>query len=224
MKAVDPHPGDGDELTDMTASMADVMSLGGDVDRLAAFYARWAGDYDDDVATHGYGLPAMMAQTAAAVIPAARRSEALVLDAGCGTGLVGVALTAVGFGTIDGVDLSPEMIEQARARSVYRRLRAPVDLTEPPPSDLRGGYDLVTVGGVFTVGHVPPEALETMSRYARPGGLLVASTRRAYLEETNYASVSAQLVESGRLELLIHTPGAPYTMDSTGDYWAYRVP
>lgn len=221
---MDPDPADGDGLTDMTESMADVMSLGGDVDRLAAFYARWAQYYDDDVATHGYGLPPMMAETAAAVIPDTRRSAAVVLDAGCGTGLVGAALTAVGFATIDGVDLSPEMVEHARARGVYRRLRAPVDLTEPPRSDLARGYDLVTVGGVFTVGHVPPETLETMSRYARPGGMLIVSTRKAYLDETDYASVSAGLVESGRLELLIHTAAAPYTMDSTGDYWAYRVP
>ena len=31
---------------------------------------------------------------------------AVVLDAGCGTGLTGKALLADGFGTIDGVDLS----------------------------------------------------------------------------------------------------------------------
>ena len=218
---MEPDPGDG--LTDMTESMADVMSLGGDVDKLAAFYARWADDYDDDVATHGYGLPTMMAETAAAVIPEERRPTAVVLDAGCGTGLVGAALAATGFGVIDGVDLSPEMVARARSREVYRRLDAPVDLTEPPTAERTESYDLVTIGGVFTVGHVPPEALATMSRYATPGGVLVVSTRRAYLEETDFESVSAALVEAGRLELLIHTPDAPYTMDSTGDYWAYRV-
>jgi len=212
-----------DDLAEMTESMAEVMSLGGDVAKLADFYARWAEHYDDDVSSHGYGLPAMMAETAASVAAEADRGTSVIMDAGCGTGLVGVALARSGFSVIDGVDLSPEMVEHARARGVYRRLEAPVDLSGPPPAHLSGVYDLVTVGGVFTVGHVPPEALVPMSRFARPGGILVVSTRRAYLHETAYESVSAELVGSGLFDLLVHVPDAPYTMDSTGDYWVYRV-
>ena len=51
----------------------------------------------------------------------------------------------------------------------------------------------------------------------------VVSTRRAYHEETDHRSVSERLVGAGRLELVVHTRDAPYTKDSTGDYWAYRV-
>ena len=55
--------GEDEELTDMTESMHGAMSLDGDVDRLEKFYDGWAGDYDADVAEHGYGLPEMMART-----------------------------------------------------------------------------------------------------------------------------------------------------------------
>jgi predicted TPR repeat methyltransferase len=44
-----------------------------------------------------------------------------VLDVGCGTGLCGTVLRGVA-GTLTGVDLSPGMIDKARARSVYDEL------------------------------------------------------------------------------------------------------
>lgn len=212
-----------DDLTDMTESMADAMSLDGDTEKLAGFYARWAETYDEDVATHGYGLPEMMADTVVTAAPDIDPRSAVVMDAGCGTGLVGIALAAKGFVMIDGVDLSPEMVEVAGTRGVYRRLEGGVDLTEPAPAHLAGRYDVVTVGGVFTVGHVPPDSLVPMSRFSKPGGILVVSTRRAYQEESDYESVSESLVDSGRFDLLAHISDAPYTMDSTGDYWAYRI-
>ena len=46
-----------------------------------------------------------------------------VADLGCGTGRTGAWLGARGVGEIDGVDLSPGMLEPARARGVYRSLR-----------------------------------------------------------------------------------------------------
>ncbi len=49
------------------------------------------------------------------------------------------------------------------------------------------------------------------------------STRRAYLDETEFVEESRRWIGSGRVELLAHIADAPYTMDSTGDYWAYRI-
>ena len=86
-----------------------------------------------------------------------------------------------------------------------------------------GSADIVTVGGVFTVGHVAPTALGVMASLVRSGGLLVVSTRRTYLEQTNFREVVGTLVGDGTLRLLIHFEDAPYTMDSTGDYWAFQV-
>ena len=46
-----------------------------------------------------------------------------VLDLGCGTGLMGQQLARSGR-SIDGVDLSPRMLDHARAKEVYRDLHA----------------------------------------------------------------------------------------------------
>jgi predicted TPR repeat methyltransferase len=213
----------------MTESMREAMSLDGDVEKLAAFYARWASYYDDDVSSHGYGLPAMMVET---VLTAARVDDTTsrfddrslkVLDAGCGTGLVGVALRSVGYTELHGIDLSPEMIERARELGIYRSLEAGVDLADPVPDHLLATADIVVVGGVFTVGHIPPEALEVVATLARPGGLLVVSTRASYHADPGFSDVRRGLAGDGLLELLVHIAEAPYTMDSTGDYWAWRV-
>src|SRR6201995_3775497 len=45
-----------------------------------------------------------------------------VADLGCGTGRTGAWLADRGVGVIDGVDLSPAMLEAARDRGVYRSL------------------------------------------------------------------------------------------------------
>src|ERR1700744_4182410 len=63
-----------------------------------------------------------------------------VADLGCGTGRTGAWLKAHGVGEIDGVDLSPGMLEAARARGVHRSLRE----AEVGDTGLDGGaYDLV---------------------------------------------------------------------------------
>ena len=146
-----------------------------------------------------------------------------VLDAGCGTGLVGVALRGAGYTELHGIDISPEMIERARERGIYRSLEAGIDLATPVPDHLMATADIVLVGGVFTVGHIPPEALEVVATLARPGGLLVVSTRASYHVDVGFRDVQRRLADDGLLQLLVHIAEAPYTMDSTGDYWAWRV-
>lgn len=61
-------------------------------------------------------------------------------DLGCGTGRTGAWLAARGVGEIDGVDLSPAMLEAARARGAHVSLRE----AEVGDTGLEGGaYDLV---------------------------------------------------------------------------------
>lgn len=218
-----------DDLSDMTESMSEVMSLGGDVQKLRAYYKDWAKTYDDDVASHGYGLPSMMVHTVEAALTALAGDDGRidrsvrVLDAGCGTGLIGSALCDAGFDDIHGVDLSHEMAEQAARRSAYVTIQSGIDLSSECPEHLRRSADIVTVGGVFTVGHIPPSALTAMAQLPVAGGLLVISTRAAYLEDTDFCDVLQGLVDGGALRLLLREEDAPYTMDSNGDYWAFEV-
>ena len=98
------------------------------------------------------------------------RSFGRALDLGCGTGLMGRAL-AGRAAAIDGVDLSPAMVERARATGCYGTLTAG-SLEAALASCARGSYDLVTAADVFVyLGDLAPVVAAAAAALA-PGGLL----------------------------------------------------
>ena len=81
-------------------------------------YDEWAKDYDRDLSEiFGWIAP----QTAADYLAKYVRPESLVLDAGAGTGLVGLALAEHGFKNLTAMDLSEGMLKEARNKKVYKK-------------------------------------------------------------------------------------------------------
>lgn len=210
------------------SSVQSALDLDSDADSIKAYYAKWADSYDDDLDGY-YTAPRMMAGLLCEVLddePAgipADRSDVEIMDTGCGTGLVGDMLDRAGFRKIDGTDISQEMVDKARELDVYRSLYGDIDVNEPPRPEWIDAYDAVMSCGVFTLGHVPPEALHQLVRMARPGGVIVNSTRTSYYEETDYQQVSDDLEASGKATLVKQLRDAPYTQDGNAHYWAYQV-
>ncbi|MHC1558421.1 class I SAM-dependent DNA methyltransferase [Actinomycetospora sp. C-140] len=167
-------------------------------DDARALYDEWAESYDAELAgeTQGYVAPGLAADTVVRVAG----TGVTVLDAGCGTGLVGAALAERGVGLIDGVDVSPGMLEQARATGAYRTLE-PADLTRPLPTPA-DSYDAVVCVGTLTHGHVGPEALAEFVRLTRPGGTVVATVLDDIWESGGYRSEVDRLAASGAAELV----------------------
>jgi SAM-dependent methyltransferase len=93
-----------------------------------------------------------------------------VADLGCGTGRTGTWMRAHGIEEIDGVDLTPEMLEVARERGVYRSLVEADVAATGLPSD---AYDLVMTCLVDEhLADVEPLYAEA-SRLARADGTFV---------------------------------------------------
>lgn len=93
-----------------------------------------------------YDIPKKLAALVAQhLTPSAKTSS--VLDLGCGTGLVGLAIAPFARQLV-GVDLSAKMLEKARARNIYQRLEHSDLLTmmhhEKPLS-----YDVIIAADVF---------------------------------------------------------------------------
>ena len=102
-----------------------------------ALYRDWAETYDDTMLQGlGYRSPAVVARMLGEHLA---DRQALVLDIGCGTGLAGHKLGELGFVAIDGLDLSPEMMQVAARRNVYRNFIT-ADLNRPLP--MRDGSSL----------------------------------------------------------------------------------
>ncbi len=140
---------------------------------IASRFDGYAKTYDEHLlATLGYrGHEVVCA--AAADIGSGRAAEppfAAALDAGCGTGLAGELLRPL-VGRLDGVDLSPRMLDRARARVVYDDLTCG-DLVDVL-SGREGWYDLVVAADVFTyVGDLTPP-FEATTTALRAGGAFV---------------------------------------------------
>ncbi|WP_205857010.1 class I SAM-dependent DNA methyltransferase [Phytoactinopolyspora endophytica] len=159
-------------------------------------YDEWAETYDTDtVDGMGYVAPRLAAQRLAELVA----EPAVVLDAGCGTGLAGAELAKRTQLTIDGIDLSAGMLAKAGQLGVYRHLST-ADLTKP--LDLvDGSYDAVICVGTLTGGHVGPAALDEMVRVVRPGGYVVVTVQGTVWETGGYRAHLDRMVGQGAIHL-----------------------
>ena len=170
-------------------------------------YRRWASSFDDGfAASHGYVYDDNVAKGLADRSPDWSQP---ILDVGCGTGLVGLALSKVGAQTLDGIDLSPEMLEFAKAKRVddqplYRDLFE-ADLTQPITLS-PGTYGSLVSAGTFTHGHLGPEPITRLVELIAPGGTGVIGVNSDHYASAGFEATINGLVEGGTitdLELVV---------------------
>ena len=111
------------------------------------------------------------------------------------------------------------MVDRARETGCYAGLRGGVDIMRAASVYAGQAYDALLAVGVFTPGHVPPEALVELLSLTRPGGLLVVSTRTQYCDETVFRPLIDALVQDSRVSILELLENAPYHHDGNGHYW-----
>lgn len=169
-----------------------------DLEELSGAYREWASNYDEDLIDRlGYQAPQKSVQLLVEHLP---DRSVPVLDAGCGTGLVGQLLQAQGVGPVDGVDYSESMLQEAQAKQCYRNL-SQADLNQALTLE-DDTYGATLCVGTFTTGHVRPEALRELIRVTRSGGLVGFTVRDSYWEEAGFAELLDALDQEGTVELL----------------------
>jgi predicted TPR repeat methyltransferase len=172
-------------------------------DDFRAVYREWADNYDRDLIDEfGYLAP----QAAVACLKTHLPSlNAPILDMGCGTGLVGQLLFDAGYQIIDGLDLSFEMLEKARALGVYRAL-GEADLTEQ--LTLEPIYQAVICVGVFSHQPSQPFDLARLFSALAPDGVLVATVNGKGWKEIGWEVLLEQSAEQNgfRIESVSDIP------------------
>lgn len=169
-------------------------------------YDAWSKSYEDEVGKNGYATPGRVAEALFHLCP---EPQAPILDFGCGTGLSGLALTLSGFQVIDGMDLSQDMLEQARAKGLYRSLTQ-VSADSPPPI-APGKYKILTALGVIGAGAAPLALFDTLAHTLTPGDLFAFSFNDHTLDDPAYEARVNDYVDCGTMRLAFrdHGPHLP---------------
>ena len=172
-----------------------------DLVELEHIYKNWAKKYEDDVINLAGYVGHLI--TSELLLSYLRNTQTKILDAGCGTGLVGEILNKNSFQNLIGVDFSQEMLNIAMQKNVYQSLEL-VDLTKKLDYE-DNLFDAVICAGTFTCGHVGPEALREMIRITKRGGYICFTVRKQEWEASPYRQIINDLEESQAWQKLEHT-------------------
>ncbi|NQU57317.1 MAG: class I SAM-dependent methyltransferase [Rhodospirillales bacterium] len=160
---------------------------------LASIYDDWAANYDSDLTAFGYRNPAVAAGMIGRHVD---KGSGALLDAGCGTGLLGEILSYMGYHDLAGIDLSQGMLNQAAAKSVYTNLQQMALGTDLNFEDDK--FSAVVSFGVLTAGHAPLESLDEMIRITKPGGYLIFSLSNLVYVPLGFRDKLTELEAEGR--------------------------
>ena len=156
-------------------------------------YDDWAESYDADLLGWGFRLPTIAASVFTMHVGVECGS---ILDAGCGTGLQSIALAALGYRPITGIDLSPGMLAEAKKKRIYDEL-LPMTLGER--LDLAdGSFGATFAIGCITPGHAPANSYDELIRVTKPGGLIVFSSRVDDGQDPTYQDAISAHEKAGR--------------------------
>ena len=160
----------------MSTNFLDKAYTSRDTDSTRDLYNDWSATYEAEVGAQGYATPARCAEALAA------------------------------FEVIDGVDISPEMLAQARAKDVYRNLTQ----IEPDTSP-KGGYSLISAVGVIGAGAAPISILDTLLHALPSQGKLVFSFNDHALADHSNTGRLNEWLDCGAARLLFmeHGPHLP---------------
>ena len=124
-----------------------------------------------------------------------KNKDALIFDAGCGTGLVGLELKKFGYKNFHGADLSQKLLDTV-PENLYKKLTK-VDLNQA--IDVKDNfYDAVICVGTFTFGHVKCNALDEFLRITKKDGLICFTINEGIYEEYGFDKKIENLKKSNK--------------------------
>ena len=151
-------------------------------EELLKYYRDWTNKnkYNKDMVEWKYTAPQ---ETVSVLKKYVFKKNCKILDAGCGTGLVGIELKKNGYSNIEGVDFSQNMLGLV-PQGIYKKI-GKVDLNKPLKFKANM-YDVIMCVGTFTYGHVKPKALDELIRITKNRGLICFTINEGIYEEYGF--------------------------------------
>lgn len=166
----------------------------------AELYDEWADTYDNDLKSMQYSLAATASKALDSAFEAsgADLGRVKVLDAGCGTGLVGISLAKSSIDQINGLDISQGMLDVAAKTGAYRKLEiADLSKSIDCPDEF---YDAVICVGTLTQGHLGPGPIQELVRISK--STVVLTVGGGLWESGGYRRKVDELSREGRIRIL----------------------
>jgi predicted TPR repeat methyltransferase len=183
-----------------------------------------AAEYERQLTDWDYRVPEDSTKLLTQYVP----RSAKVLEAGCGTGLVGAAHYVLGYQNLYGCDLSSAMLGLAKSKGIYKQLLH-ADLCQRLPYE-DDDFDATTCLATLSFIEDAELTLREFCRVTRPEGVIIFSHRRDLFESRNCLALCQQLEKAGLWKRELHSdwntyiPGHPaYTDKVRVGYFVYRV-
>ena len=151
-------------------------------EKILNYYFKWAqnNQYNLDMVDWNYSGP----KNAVKLFDKYAHDKSIViLDAGCGTGLVGLELLKQGFTNLIGLDFSQEMLNLV-PNNLYQKLEL-VDLNNPLKY-IDNNFAAILCVGTFTYGHVKENSLNEFLRITKQNGLICFTVNEGIYEKYNF--------------------------------------
>ena len=167
-------------------------------EKVLNYYINWTenNQYNQDMVDWNYSGP----KNAVKIFKKYAEDKSIViLDAGCGTGLVAEALANEGFTNFVGVDFSKEMLSLV-PQNLYQQLEL-VDLNNRL-SYSNNHFDAIICVGTFTYGHVKAHALNEFLRIVKQDGLICFTINEGIYEEYEFDNKIKELEQNKKWQVL----------------------
>jgi ubiquinone/menaquinone biosynthesis C-methylase UbiE len=187
-------------------SLLDRVFAANSIEESRELYDEWAKTYDSDMTSHDFTAPTLVAQAVSRglklnhISPSSPLIGLQILDAGCGTGLVGIEMSKLGCTDVLGLDISEGMLAVAKNTAVYDDLRT-ADLTQRLEFE-DGKFDAVTCCGTFTHGHLGPEPLQEFVRVVKDGGVVIVTVLESFWVKKGFEAEVERLKKGGKVEVV----------------------
>jgi len=148
-------------------------------------YAEWANEYDEDVQrimVYHKPLAESLDSAMKQVYKDKTVDQIKIIDVGAGTGVLGVELQKLGYTNLHALDISQEMLSEAKKKNVYSKfIRASLSDQRIPEIET-GEFDALICGGTLGKGHVRSCGLDEMTRIVKRGGPICFNIREGHLD------------------------------------------
>lgn len=169
-------------------------------DEIKRIYAERSGSYDQEQlavrAAFHKPIAECFHEALKEVVQEKPKDQIKIIDSGAGTGLIGVELKKLGYTNLYALDISAEMLKEAKKKEVYKEFIC-ASLSERPILQIKTGqFDALICAGTLIRGLARSTAFSEMIRIVRIDGILCFNIWEGYLED--FQEMMTELEKAGK--------------------------